>query len=173
MPGVILMVVRRLTLLGTVTLAPLLLTGCDGKWAFVMTSPGFGDSAAIFTWVSISRSNFPSGETVAIEVGMRNPTTRPIELHFTSGCILSFVVKDPGDSVVAPMGVLCTADTPTIVLAPGARRTQRFEWDGTNGAPHDPLPPGEYQLVGGLDHGASGHPSQPVRIRIRAPEAGN
>ena len=161
---------RTLRRSSTTALLPLLLAGCGGHVKRVVDAPPrFGDPAAVITRVGVTPLEFHAGESVRIEVSMVNPTALPIVLHFTSGCVLSFAVKDSRDTFVAPKGIVCTANAPTIELAPGEALTRLFPWDGTDGYPGTPLPPGDYRVIGGLDSGALRQPSAPVSIRILAP----
>ncbi len=149
-------------------LIPVLLTGCGGQFSVIVAPSGFADPAAMITWVIVTPARFQAGETVQVEVGFKNPTNRPIRMHFASGCIASYVVRDGNDAVVAPYAMLCTAEARTIVFAAGESGTSRFSWDGTSRA-GEPLPPGEYHVLGGFTESADVHTSAPVAVEILAP----
>lgn len=142
---------------------PLLFAGCRGDGERVV-GPSFGDPSELIAWVSVTPTKFHAGETVQIEVGVRNSTTRPIVMGFTSGsCRTSYVVTD-GSEVVAP-GFLCTGDAPTYELAPGESIVGRHSWDGASSS-GTPLPPGKYRVH---SFGFLFPSTTPVRIEILAP----
>ena len=129
----------------------------------------YGDPSAIVSEVSVSPAEIRAGETMQIEVTIHNPTRLRVQLRFTSGCMVMFVVRDANGANVAPT-FFCTANAPTLEMAPGQTITNRFQWDGSVGGSSTPaLPPGEYTVVGGLDPGVQRNASEPVAIRILAP----
>lgn len=119
--------------------------------------PIYGSVSDLVAWVNVAPVEFHAGESVQIEVGVRNPTPYPIVVGFPTGCI-SFVVKDASGTTVAP-SPLCIGIGPPREMAPGEETVVPFAWDG------DRLPPGEYQV------GSHGVPpaATPVPIRILAP----
>ena len=146
-------------------LISLLVSGCGGDGRRVVAPPAYGDPAELVAWVSVTPTDIHPGETVQIEVGIRNPTTRPIVVGFTSGsCRLSYTVRDANGTGVAP-GFACTADAPTYELAPGETIAGRYSWDGTSYS-GVPLPPGEYRVH---SSGFLVPSTVPVPISILAP----
>ena len=143
--------------------------GCGGGEHRVTGPPWWGHPDAVVTLLEVSPIEFVAGEEIAIDVTMHNPTLQPIRLSFTSGCILFFVVQDLEGNGVAPMDRPCTDNAPQIELSPGEKLTWRFNWDGTARQPNVYLPPGEYQVIGGLGASGLGKPTAPVRVRILAP----
>ena len=129
----------------------------------------YGDPSAIVSEVRVSPAEIRVGETMQIEVKIHNPTSQRIQLHFSSGCTVTFSVRDENGTGVAPF-YPCTLNVPTFVMAPNETWTAQFEWDGTLGGPSTPaLPPGEYTVLGGFDPGVQRNASEPVAIRILAP----
>lgn len=129
----------------------------------------YGDPAAVVSELRVSPAEIRAGETMQIEVKIHNPTSLRMQLHFSSGCTVTFSVRDGNGTWVAPY-YACTLHPLTFVMAPDETWTARFEWDGTLGGPSTPaLPPGEYTVVGGFDEGVQRNASEPVAIRILAP----
>lgn len=129
----------------------------------------YGDPAAIVSHLRVAPTEIRVDETMQIEVTVHNPTAMPIQVHFTSGCMVMFAVRDASGQDVAPI-YGCTANAPTLELAPGETVTRRFPWDGRVSGPFTPaLPPGEYQVFGGFDPGVRRNASAPVEIKILAP----
>lgn len=64
---------------------------------------------------------------------------------------------------------LCTLDVPSLELGPHESTAAHFTWDGRQSNHGEPLPPGDYSVIGGLDPGVARSPSAPVAIRILAP----
>ena len=148
-----------------VFLTSVLLAGCGKDGGGRIVSPTKGDPAEIIAWVRVEPLTFRAGETVQIEVGVRNPTTRSIVMGFTSGsCALSYAVLNGNGVVVAPV-IPCTADAPIRELAPGETIAAKYSWDGTSYS-GTPLPPGEYQV---RSQGFLYPSTNPVTIQILAP----
>jgi hypothetical protein len=146
-------------------LTSILLAGCSKDGGERIVRPTSGDPAELIAWVSVAPVAFHAGEVVQIDVGIRNPTTRPTVVGFTSGsCRLTYAVTDRNDLVVAP-GFVCTADAPTYELAPGETIAAKYSWDGTSSS-GTPLPPGEYQVH---SSGFLYPRTTPVTIQILAP----
>lgn len=146
-------------------LTSILLAGCSKDGGERIVRPTSGDPAELIAWVSVAPVAFHAGEVVQIDVGIRNPTTRPNVVGFTSGsCRLSYVVTDRNGLLVAP-GFVCTADAPTYELAPGEIIEEKYSWDGTSSS-GTPLPPGEYQVH---SFGFLSPRTTPVTIQILAP----
>jgi len=147
-----------------VVLIPALLAGCGGGGRRVSAPPTYGDVADLVAWVSVTPANFHPGETVEIEVGVRNPTPQPIIVAIYSPCF-SYAVNDASGPVFAP-SPQCVALAIPREIPPGEGITAQFSWDGTIPA-GTPLPPGDYQVRSlGLPLYAS---ATPVTIRILAP----
>ena len=128
-----------------------------------------GDPSAIVSEVRVSPAEIRVGETMQIEVTVHNPTAQTIRVHFSSGCMVMFAVRDAGGETVAPIPI-CTANAPTLEMTPGQTITRPFRWDGTvSGASSPGLPPGEYTVVGGFDPGVRRNASAPAAIKILAP----
>jgi Intracellular proteinase inhibitor len=145
-----------------------IVTGCGGQFSAIIAPGGFNNPSAMITWVIVTPARFHAGETVQVEVGFRNPTSRPIRVHFASGCVTSYVVQNTAGEVVAPGGFACTDMVQTIVFDPGETGTTRFAWDGT-ARPGQALPPGDYRVIGDLAGQGAGQPSPPINIEILAP----
>ena len=129
----------------------------------------YGDPAAIVSKVTVAPNEIRVDESMQIEVSVRNPTTMPILVQFTSGCMVMFAVRDESGQELAPI-YACTANTPSLELAPGETFTRRFDWDGRVSGPSTPaLAPGDYVVIGGFDPGVERNESEPVAIRILAP----
>jgi intracellular proteinase inhibitor BsuPI len=146
-------------------LAALILAGCGGDGHRVIEPRSAAGPASLTAWLNVAPLEFHAGESVRIEVGIRNPTSRPMVIGFTSGCGIYYVVRDASDAAVAPRGLLCTANAPTYELAPGEVISARFAWDGMteSGAP---LPPGEYMVQ---SRGFLCPTTAPVTVRLLAP----
>lgn len=142
------------------------LAGCnDGPRQ--VAGPGFGDADAIFTVVNVAPTQFKVGETANVTVRAHNPTAEPITLHFSSGCLVGFEVRAQDGTVVAPTGIVCTADAPTVVLGPGEDIENTFRWDGRASFGYGPgLKPGDYQVTGRLNAAESHAASTPVTVTI-------
>lgn len=145
-------------------LLPLLLAGCGDKARRLAEPPTPRGPTELVAWVKVAPIAFHVGDTVRIEVGVRNPTTHPMLMGFTSGCRLSYVVRNASDVTVAP-GFACTANAPTCEIAPGQTLATQFSWDGT-AASGRPLSPGEYRVC---SSGFLSPPTSPVAIRVLAP----
>jgi len=158
----------RLSRLTVVALTAFMLGGCGGQWSAVVDPGGIADPSFMITWVTVSTTQFRIGEPMQIEVGFKNPTRRPIRVHFTSGCRAFYAVRDGNDAVVAPKAFLCTTEARTVVFAPGETGSQTFTWDGTV-SPGEDLAPGDYRVAGGLTEGI-GQPAAPVTIQLLARE---
>ena len=151
---------------GFAAVAVLALVGCnDGPRQ--VAGPGFGDATAIFTVVSVAPTQFKVGETANVTVRAHNPTSEPITLHFSSGCLVGFAVRAQDGTIVAPTGIVCTANTPTVVLGPGEDIEDTFRWDGRASFGYGPgLTPGVYQVTGQLNATESHATSPPVMVTI-------
>jgi hypothetical protein len=121
----------------------LLLAGCSGNGTSVSGPPKFGDQSELIASLTVTPLTFQAGDTVQIDVGLRNPTPYPIVMGFTSGCQLSYLIADSSGVFVAP-NFACTANTPTIEMAPGQTIAARLSWDGTQYG--RPFPPGPYRV---------------------------
>lgn len=144
-----------------IVLTSLLLAGCGRDGGRIVRPTEFGDPTELTAWVNVTPAVFRAGEVVRIEVGVRNPTTRPIVMALT-GC-LSYAVSG-GDDVFVTPSFLCLP-VPTFELAPGATWAEKFSWDGTHPG-HGPLPPGEYRVK---STGFLVPSTTPVPIQILAP----
>jgi len=145
-------------------LIPALLAGCGGGAKRISAPPMYGDLADLIAWVNVAPVEFHPGETVQVEVGVRNPTPHPIKVAYFGDCI-TFVVKDASGTTVAP-GYACVAmpiPSGPFEVAPDEVIAANLFWDGTIAGV--PLPDGDYQV------GSAGLPvsATPVTIRILAP----
>lgn len=128
-----------------------------------MVEPTPGDPSGLVAYVTVSPTSFRAGESVQIEVGIRNPTKSTVEVGFTSGCEILYVVTDSHSIAVAP-DILCTANAPIRRIAPGETISKQFTWDGTGLS--GPLPPGTYKVS---SSGFLSPVATPVMVRILAP----
>jgi hypothetical protein len=129
-------------------LASLLLVGCRSEATRPAVEPGYGEPSELVAWVEATPRQFRAGEVVQIEVGLRNPTKRPIVMGFTSGCMLEYRVTSPEQGIVSPIRP-CPQNAPTLEIEPGRSLVVRGSWDGSqySGAP---APPGLYHVkIGG------------------------
>ena len=142
------------------------LVGCQDH-ARQATGPGFGDAAAIFTVVNVAPTEFQVGTTANVTVRAHNPTSEPITLHFSSGCLVGFAVRAQDGTVVAPTGIVCTDNTPIVTLGPGEDIENVFRWDGRASTGLGPgLKPGDYDVTGRLNAAESHALSPPVKVTI-------
>jgi len=123
--------------------------------------------------VTLSRSEIVVGDTTEVRVVARNPTRRVLTFH-TNACILGVRLRDVSGDVVFQDPVACNDILLTHALSPGESIEQTFHFDGTStwGALPEgisariALPPGIYQLIGGISADILSA-SQPVDLRIR------
>jgi hypothetical protein len=110
-----------------------------------------------------------------IRVTISNPTLQTVTVQGSGSCFVVFEVLDPSGEGVFPRGRVCTADLTTREFAPLATVTMDFWWTGEEylvqhgSLVPQPLPPGSYQMVGGL--GAvrtQGQPSPGVPFELLA-----
>ena len=125
---------------------------------------------SIRTSVTIRPATVAPGEPSEIVIRATNRGFVARTLHFSSGCLMGWRLRDAVGTVVAPGPRLCTDDAPSITLAPGETMTQVFTWNGTRYDPSSGLflivPPGTYQLFGGLHEDGSGWTAGPVRVDV-------
>ena len=160
---------RRVLSTGTLFVA-LLLIGCNDA-THTLAPPGPGDPSAITTEIHVTPTQFKAGETIEIVVTTRNPSSGPVTLGFSSGCIQMFNVQNKNGTVVAPLDLVCTANAPTVTLEPGETIRNAFLWMGTTGfaGGGTNLPAGDYQITGLLDAFKPILTSAPVDVKILAP----
>lgn len=127
----------------------------------------------IVTSVGVTPQSFRPGETARIDVSVSNHGSQPITLCFSNGCVLAFQVRDSKGELVAPLGIVCTMDAPTMHLEAGESRTAWFFWKGDRydlqTGEERLLPPGTYEVRGGLDAFHFDRPSEPVTVGLLAP----
>lgn len=80
-------------------LAPLL-TSCGDGASRVAAPRAFGDPPELIAWVNVTSAESHAGETVQIDVGVRNPTRLPIIAVVHAPCI-SYVVNDLSGAAAA------------------------------------------------------------------------
>src|SRR2546427_6019253 len=90
-----------------IALIALSLAGCGGGVTRVSAPPTYGSPYDLVAFVNVPSVEFHSGETVPIEVGVRNSTPRPIWAGIAPDCI-SYVIKNSSGTWVAP-DVQCLA----------------------------------------------------------------
>src|SRR5436190_16043451 len=152
---------RRVSWTGAL-LAALLLIGCnDSKH---MMAPGAGDPLGMTTEIHVTPTQFKAGETIEIAVTSRNSSSGAVTLHFSSGCLQGFHVQNENGTVVAPLGLVCTANAPIATLEAGQAIDNTFRWSGTTGyaGGGTSLPPGDYRITGHLHAAESSAASAPV-----------
>jgi len=101
--------------------------------------------------VTAEPATFAPGDDVTLTVAVENPSDQVVTLgHGSSSCQFSTVIcfddKDRG----MPSMRLCTADMGPLSLAPGARRTEHWVWNGdvvVDGTIRS-LPSGDYEVKG-------------------------
>jgi hypothetical protein len=144
-----------------IVLASVLSVGCGNGPGRRIVAPTVehGDPSELVTWLNIAPLAFRAGESIRIELGVRNPTTLPIVTK-VSGCIY-YEVADASNRAVTPVPICCFGP-PTYELAPGDSLAGSFSWDGTGMG--GSLPAGEYRVYA---VGIQG--TEPVSIQILAP----
>lgn len=157
---------RRVLLTGAL-FAALLLMGCNDS-KHTLAPPAPGDPSAITTEVHVTPTQFKAGETVEIVVTTRNPSSGPVTLGFSSGCIQMFNVQNKNGTVVAPLDLVCTANAPTVTLESGETIRNTFLWKGTTGLAGGGtnLPADDYQIIGVLNAFKPILTSAPVDVKI-------
>lgn len=127
--------------------------GCD----VLESDPGLSVS------VTMSPATFSVGEATEVVVVVTNTTDRE-RVVSGGGCMMSFRVFDSSGTLVAPYGdFVCAAARVFYTIPAGQSIEDRREWRGRTGLIEgDPLPPGEYEVVGHLDA---------VEIDIQSPRA--
>jgi intracellular proteinase inhibitor BsuPI len=142
------------------------LVGCnDGPRQ--VAGPGLGDASAIVTTIQVNPTEITPGNVFRIGVSSRNPTSGPVTLHFSSGCLQGFTVRDEKGNVVAPLAIVCTANVPVVTLQPDESIDNQFRWGGTTGyGGGTNLPPGDYTITGHLNAAESQAASAPVKVTI-------
>ncbi len=147
--------------IATVSIA-ILFAGCGGRVTRVSAPPTYGSPYDLVAFVNVPSVEFRSGETVPIEVGVRNPTPTPIRTGIVTDCI-SYVITSASGTRVAP-DVQCLALAIPREIAPGEVIAVQLSWDTTT-RERMPLPAGEYEISSaGLPI-----PAAPVTIRLLAP----
>jgi hypothetical protein len=110
-----------------------------------------------------------------VSVTITNQTLRAVTVQGSGSCFVVFDVLDATGAVAYPRGRACTADLRSQTFAPLATVAIDFTWTGEqhvveNGTlVRQPLPPGNYRIVGGL--GAvrpQGQPSEGVEFELLA-----
>jgi intracellular proteinase inhibitor BsuPI len=147
--------------------AALLLIGCnDAKHTLAPPAPG--DPNAITIEVQATPTQFKAGETIEIMVTTRNPSSGPVTLGFSSGCIQMFNVQNKNGTVVAPLDLVCALNAPSVTLEPGETIRNTFLWSGTTGllGGGTKLPAGDYQITGLLNAFKPILTSAPVDVKI-------
>ena len=147
-------------------LASSLLIGCmDSKNN--TTAPGDYDQLGMITSIQVTPTQFKSGDNVTIKVVSRNASTVPVTLHFSSGCLQGFNVKNQAGQVVAPQPVACTANVSVITLKSGEVIDNTFQWNGGTGyAGNTKLPAGDYEISAHLNAAESSATSASVKVTI-------
>jgi hypothetical protein len=154
----------RLHALGTIAIALIAfpLAGCGGGVARVSAPPTYGSPYDLVAFVNVPSVEFHSGETVPIEVGVRNPTPHPIRAGISLECI-SYVIKNSSGTRVAP-DTFCLALAISRKIAPGEVISVQLSWDAAT-REGTLLPAGEYEISSaGLPVSAT-----PVTVQLLAP----
>lgn len=123
------------------TLIVLLLLACSDP-----TDPA--DALAVA--LAVTPTEFRAGDTIWVEVSIRNLATRARHIS-QNMCVDPYVVTSSTDDVVGPPGRGCIMMIlDPITLQPGAVVVHRRRWDGTTGAAAM-LPPGTYFIQGRVE----------------------
>ena len=128
----------------------------------VSAPPTYRSPYDLVAFVNVPSVEFHSGETVPIEVGVRNSTPRPIWAGIAPDCI-SYVIKNSSGTRVVP-DIQCLALAIPREIAPDEVISVQLSWDTT---PREGrlLPAGEYEISSaGLPISAT-----PVTVRLLAP----
>ena len=139
----------------------LLLAGCGGGATRLTAPREYGALTDLVAWVTVAPDAFRAGESVQIELGVRNPTYRPIRVAFAPVCVM-FDIRDMDGHQVAP-GSACLGLAVPFDMAPGEAIVVHRTWDGTSWG--SPVPPGEYRV------GSFGFPvdAAPAAVQVLAP----
>ena len=113
-------------------------------------------SGVLINEVALDRTQLVPGDTMHIRVTISNPTLRTVTVQGSGSCFVVFEVLDSSGAGVFPRGRVCTSDLTTRTFGPLATVTFDFWWTGEEYVVQhgrlvpQPLPPGSYQMVGGL-----------------------
>ena len=156
-------------------LAPALVSLWGAVW-LAACGDATGSLSQLDLAVSVSEAVITLDDAVTITVTVTNPTDGPVSLG--DQCVpVGFRVRDTQGTRVSPMagwesGFFCIGEIDNVVPPHGAK-PYGFQWSPLRdygSVDATPLPPGDYEVVGGL----AGEPlrppmSAPAAIRLEAP----
>jgi hypothetical protein len=154
---------------GLIVLILACLPSCSGRHDPLAPAPGSAGKPVLVTQVAVEPRAFRPGETATITVSVTNRGAGGT-VCFSNGCVVADQVRDRRGEVVAPLGFVCTQHAPCFDMAAGEIWTATFRWQGdrydvATGA-FVRLPPGTYEVYGGLDAMSFSRPSTPVRVEL-------
>ena len=141
-----------------------------------LSSSACGDSTGLgrrhlALMVQVDKAAIGLDDSVRVTVAAYNLTDRPLQFAGSfPPCVLIFQVRTWNGTNVAPMGRGCPDIHITYTLAPGDSLVATHTWRGADDVWHDgePLQPGLYQVVGGIDATEITRYSSPVPVRLLA-----
>lgn len=121
--------------------------------------------------VRVDRAAIDLHDSVRVTVAAHNVTDHPLQFAGSfPHCVLIFQVRTWNGTSVGPRGWGCPDIHITYTLAPGDSLVATHTWRGADDVwrDRDPLQPGLYQVVGGIDAMEITRYSSPVLIRLLA-----
>ena len=122
---------------------------------------------------SAAPREFVAGTPVTLRIALTNEGTRPVTLHFNSGCQILPYIRDARGVHVIPEGGgwMCTTALTELTLAPGRPEIREYKWTGSTAfqseMPLRPMPPGRYYFTAEVEAGEVKLRTEPIELILR------
>ena len=85
----------------------------------------YGDPSELVAWLTVAPTTFHQGEVLSVEVGVRNPTSKPILFNT---CFTGFWVSNENGPVLGSFPI-CAFGPQVTAIDPGQSLVSRISWD--------------------------------------------
>jgi len=102
------------------------------------------------------------GESIHIQLTVKNTNDVAVVKEFSSGCIYGFSLWTADGELVAPPPRVCTLNAPIVTYGPNTVVEQEFQWVWDD----KDIKPGTYRLVAGFGSRGVGNSSPAIEIRL-------
>ena len=150
----------------------LVLGGATCQDPVAPTSVRIDDSVVRLTATASARE-LVAGTPVTLRVILTNEGTKPVTLHFNSGCQILPYIRDTRGINVIPEGGgwMCTAALTELTLAPGQSEIREYKWTGSTAfqseMPVRPLPSGRYYFAAEVESKEGTLRTEPIELILK------
>ena len=131
------------------------------------------DDSVVRLAATASARELVVGTPVTLRVILTNDGTKPVTLHFNSGCqILPYIRNTRGINVLPEGGGwMCTAALTQLTLLPGQSETREYKWTGSTAfqseMPLRPLPSGRYFFAAEVESREGTLRTEPIELILK------